>query len=57
MDTFVSTYSRPAFEDEGYSSEENLDLVQATPPLSLKFAMPPMPNVCAPEPHVTPAIC
>ena len=45
MDSLVSTYSRSAFEDEGYSPDEQQELVQATPPLSLKFAMPPMANV------------
>ena len=45
MDTLVSAYSQPAFQDEGYSSDEQQELVQAVPPLSLQFALPPMPNV------------
>ncbi len=45
MDSLVATYSRPAFEDEGYSSEEHQELVQSKPSLSLNFAMPPMRNV------------
>ena len=49
MDNLVSTYSRSAFEDEGYSSDEQQELVQAKPPLSLRFAMPPMANVSSPK--------
>ena len=45
MDSLVARYRRPAFENEGYSQEEQQDLYQATPPLSLKFAMPPISNV------------
>lgn len=45
MDSLVFTYSRPAFQDEVCSNDEQQELIQATPPLSLKFAMPPMPNV------------
>ena len=45
MDNLVATYSRPAFEDEGYSPEENHDLIQAKPSLSLNFTLPPMRNV------------
>ncbi|KAI9658874.1 MAG: Proteasome subunit beta type-5 [Trizodia sp. TS-e1964] len=42
MDTLVAQYSRPMFENEGYSQEEYLELTESTPPLSLKFAMPPI---------------
>ena len=45
MDSLVATFSRPAFEDEGYASDEQQELVQAKPSLSLNFALPPMPNV------------
>lgn len=45
MDSLVASYSRPAFEDEGYSSEEHQELIQSKPPLSLNFALPPMRNV------------
>ena len=45
MDTLVSSYSQSAFEDEGYSSDEHQELVQYTPPLSLKFSLPPIANV------------
>jgi 20S proteasome subunit beta 5 len=46
MDALVAQYSRPAFEDEGYSSEDQQELTQVTPPLSLKFALPPIAQVC-----------
>jgi hypothetical protein len=42
MDTLVATYSRPMFENEGYSQEDQLELYQPVPSLSLKFAMPPV---------------
>ena len=45
MDSLVATYSRPAFEDEAYSSEEREELTQITPSLSLNFALPPIRNV------------
>ena len=45
MDTLVAQYSRPAFENEGYSQEEQQELSEATPPLSLKFALPPIARV------------
>ena len=46
MDALVAQFSRPAFEDEGYSSEDQQELTQVTPPLSLKFALPPIAQVC-----------
>lgn len=45
MDTLVAHYSRPAFEKEGYSQQEQHELSQITPPLSLRFALPPIANV------------
>ncbi|KAH0538312.1 hypothetical protein FGG08_005086 [Glutinoglossum americanum] len=42
MDTLVAQYSRPLFENEGSSQEEQLELIQTLPPLSLKFALPPI---------------
>ena len=45
MDALVAQYSRPAFENEGYSLEEQQELSEATPPLSLKFALPPIASV------------
>lgn len=47
MDALVATYSRPAFEDEGYSSDEHQELIQAKPSLSLNFALPLMQNPSA----------
>ncbi|PBP21237.1 proteasome A-type and B-type [Diplocarpon rosae] len=41
MDTLVAQYSRPMFEKENHTEEE-LELYQPTPSLSLKFAMPPV---------------
>ena len=45
MDTLVAQYSRPAFEDEGYSQADQHQLAQVTPSLSLNFALPPLANV------------
>ena len=45
MDTLVARYSRPAFEDEGYSFSEQQELSQPTPSISLNFALPPVANV------------
>lgn len=47
MDTLVARYSRPMFENEGYAKEqqEEMELVQEVPALSLKFAMPPVAQV------------
>ena len=53
MDALVAQYSRPAFANEGYSEEEQQELSQATPPLSLKFALPPVARVSSPNPLQT----
>jgi 20S proteasome subunit beta 5 len=45
MDTLVSQYSRPAFSNEGYSQDEQQELSQVAPSLSLKFALPPVAQV------------
>lgn len=45
MNSLVQQYSRPSFQDEGYSREDQEDL-SALPTLSLKFALPPVANVC-----------
>ena len=45
MDLLVAQHSRRAFEDEGYSEQDQRDLSQITPSLSLKFTMPPIANV------------
>lgn len=45
MDTLVAQYSRPAFEEEGYSHADQHQLSQVTPSLSLNFTLPPLANV------------
>ena len=45
MDALVAQHTRPAFENEGYSYEDHQELSQTVPPLSLKFALPPLENV------------
>ena len=45
MDTLVAQYSRPAFEEEGYSQEDQQELARVTPSLSLNFTLPPLANV------------
>jgi hypothetical protein len=44
MDTLVAQYSKPMFEKEN-SEEDQLELYQGTPNLSLRFAMPPVAQV------------
>jgi hypothetical protein len=46
MDSLVAQYTRPAFADEGQSQEEQQELMHDTPELSLKFALPPVAQVC-----------
>lgn len=41
----MAQYSRPAFQHEGYSSQEQQELSETVPPLSLRFAMPPVAKV------------
>ena len=45
MDSIVAQYSRPMYEDEGYDSEEQLEITRATPSISLKFSMPSVSQV------------
>jgi 20S proteasome subunit beta 5 len=45
MDALVAQYSRPQFENEGFSQDEQQELSEVTPPLSLKFALPPVAQV------------
>lgn len=46
MDTLVARYSRPAYQQtEVFSEQEQQDLTDAAPTLSLKFAMPPVAHV------------
>ena len=46
MDSIVAQYTRSAEQREGYSNEEQSELSEVSPPLSLKFALPPVENVC-----------
>lgn len=40
MDKLVAQYSRPSHQNEFYSEQEQQDLTESLPPLSLKFALP-----------------
>lgn len=44
MDTLVAQYTQPAFSHEGYDAEEQDNYSSTLPPLSLKFALPPVPK-------------
>jgi hypothetical protein len=45
MDALVARYSQPAIRHEGYSQEDQEELMETVPSLSLKFALPPVANV------------
>lgn len=48
MDSLVAKYSRPAYEQHNTfrdDEQEDLELMGEAPPLSLKFAMPPVAHV------------
>jgi hypothetical protein len=45
MDTLVARYSRSPFENEGSSSDDQHDYTDTLPPLSLRFALPPVARV------------
>lgn len=45
MDKLVAQYSRPAHQNELYSEQQQHDLTESLPPLSLKFNLPPVDNV------------
>jgi 20S proteasome subunit beta 5 len=47
MDSLVAQYSRPADAEEGLSEQEQLELYSGAPELSLKFALPPVAQVCS----------
>ncbi|KAM0116614.1 Proteasome subunit beta type-5 [Aspergillus fumigatus] len=47
MDKLVAQYSRPPHQNEFYSEQEQQDLTESLPPLSLKFALPPVANSSA----------
>jgi len=50
MDILVAQYRKPMFEKENYSQDGQLELYQPLPSLSLKFAMPPVAQVCIESP-------
>lgn len=45
MDKLVAQYSRRPHQHEFYSEQEQQDLTESLPPLSLKFSLPPVDNV------------
>ena len=45
MDQLVRQYTRSPHQNEFYSEQEQHDLTESLPPLSLKFALPPVANV------------
>jgi 20S proteasome subunit beta 5 len=46
MDTLVARYSRPTYQqNELFTEQEQQDFTDVVPPLSLKFAMPPVAHV------------
>jgi 20S proteasome subunit beta 5 len=53
MDTLVAQYSRPMFEKENYSQDEQVELYQSAPILSPRFAMPPVAQVGTNLPYCT----
>lgn len=42
MDALVAQYTQPAFAHEGHSQDEQEQYADSIPPLSLKFALPPL---------------
>lgn len=58
MDALVARYSRPAYQqNELFSEEEQQDLCETQPPLSLKFSMPPVAHVRLPNHHPPSSQC
>lgn len=45
MDKLVAQYTRSPHQNEFYSEQEQRDLTESLPPLSLKFNLPPIDNV------------
>lgn len=45
MDKLVAQYSRPTHQNEFQTEPEEQDFASGLPPLSLKFALPPVDNV------------
>lgn len=48
MDKLVAQYTQPAHQNEFQSEPEQQDFASGLPPLSLKFALPPVDNVSLP---------
>ena len=49
----MAQYSRPAFKDEGYQEQDQLELVDAMPTaIDLKFALPPVAQVSLTCPYI-----
>ncbi|GAT22143.1 proteasome component PRE2 precursor [Aspergillus luchuensis] len=53
MDKLVAQYSRPPHQNEFYSEQEQRDLTESLPPLSLKFNLPPVDNIVATDSRAT----
>ena len=47
MDTLVARYTQSPFANEGYTTEDQNDLYDTVPSLSLRFALPPVPRPSA----------
>ncbi|RJE17660.1 hypothetical protein PHISCL_10005, partial [Aspergillus sclerotialis] len=47
MDKLVAQYTRRPHQDEFYSEQEQRDLTETLPPISLKFDLPPVDNAPA----------
>jgi 20S proteasome subunit beta 5 len=45
MNALVARYSQPTYRSEAYSQEDDQELYQRTPSISLKFTLPPLANV------------
>lgn len=45
MDKLVAQYTRPSHQDALFSEAEQQELTETTPPISLKFNLPPLDNV------------
>lgn len=45
MDKIVSQYTRSPHQNEFYSEQEQQELTEALPPISLNFKLPPLDNV------------
>lgn len=55
MDSLVAQYSQAPHQNEGYGQDEQQELMEVTPPLSLKFALPPVAAVRPYSPPHDPA--